>query len=84
MPVDRESGIRLVGLQDRFDCGFRRIQRRKRPLLKSRRKARSQKKRILVPKRNLEISARRAIISRLGSALPVSRHDRCRVELSAA
>ena len=55
MPVDRESGIRLVGLQDRFDCGFRRIQRRKRPLLKSRRKASSEKKRILVPKRNLEI-----------------------------
>ena len=44
----------------------------------------AKQQRVLIPKRDLRRSARRAIISRLGCALPVSRQERCLVELWAA
>jgi hypothetical protein len=55
MPVDREGGIRLVRLKDGVNSGFRRVQRGKRTLLKSRGKAGGQEERILVAQRDLEI-----------------------------
>src|SRR3984957_17137600 len=55
MPVDREGWIRPVRLKNGVDRGFRRRQGRDRALLKRRREARSQKKRILVAQRDLEI-----------------------------
>ena len=55
MPVNREGGIRLMRLQDGVDCGFRRIQRRKRSFLKRRRESGGEQQRVLIPKRDLEI-----------------------------
>ena len=55
MPVDREGGIGPVRLKNGVDGGFRRRQGRDRALLKRRREARRQEKRILVAQRDLEI-----------------------------
>jgi hypothetical protein len=55
MPVDCEGGIRLVRLKNGVDRGFRRRQGRHRSFLERRREARSQKKRVLVAQRDLEI-----------------------------
>ena len=84
VPVDGEGGIGLVRLKNGVDRGFRRVQRRERALLIRGGEARRQKKPFWSRSGISRHSARRAIISRLGCALPVSRQERCRVELSAA